>query len=239
MARSESRRVFATPVGQLACRVRPGSSRKALLTLRDIGHPAELPHVCPVDAIGIAPDLPGHGASGDWPTENLNASDLADALTYVLASLPIEHTEVSGDGGSAVLALMVAERLRARCVAVTISRPLPLDASERDRFLAGLPDPAPRGSGAHLLETWNWVRHKALFPPWAPPDAAHAERVSAPAPTRVHAEVVEVLRAGSAFGALWRSVLAEDLNAWLARVPAQVLPADSAGHQALLSRLTS
>jgi hypothetical protein len=87
--------------------------------------------------------------------------------------------------------------------------PLWVNATERDQFLSQLPDLTPHPTGAHMLAAWNWARMKVLFWPWQPQNIAAARKLDAPAPVRLHAEVVEILRAGTLFAPLWRAALAD------------------------------
>ena len=68
-------------------------------------------------------------------------------------------------------------------------------------------DLQPQATGAHLLAAWNWARMRPLFKDGHEPVASAAIRAAAPPPRQVHAQVVEMLRAGDNFVALWLAAL--------------------------------
>jgi pimeloyl-ACP methyl ester carboxylesterase len=247
---SPRRRVVETPAGALAFHQQGHGADvgDALLQLGEIGEPAALPADRPASRACWAMDWPGHGASHGWPAELLTLPTLADAVAAALDTLAAERGTtrfaLRARGGAGTLAVELAAKLGPRVASLTLIDPLPLDAAERDTFLAALPDLAPHATGAHLLAAWNWVRLKALFWPWLPPSAAAAIRAAAPPPRQVHEQVVEMLRAGERFAALWRALLVADLPQRLASLTALGVPcAVQAGahpeRQRLAARLAS
>lgn len=219
--------------GEIALRRRDGD-RSGVLLLHDIGcAPARLPALArqPAGPTVIAPELPGHGASDALPEAMSDPAALADALVELVGRAGLATVRIEAAGASAGIGLLVAARLGSRCAGVLLDQPLPLTADERAHWCSTLPDPAPHRTGAHLLDAWNYVRLKALWPPWLPPTRATVRRVDAPSPFRVHADVVEVLRLGSAFAPMLSAALAVDLAASAAglRCPVRVTAAD--GHE--------
>ncbi|MEM6573195.1 MAG: alpha/beta fold hydrolase [Pseudomonadota bacterium] len=110
----------------------------------------------------LAPDLPGHGASG--PSKDL-AADVVE-LYERLAETEGESLPVLALGESAALATLLHERFGCP---MTLLNPRPVDNSPD-----ALPALGPRSSGAHWLEIWHWLRMRQMFAPWykTQPDSA-------------------------------------------------------------------
>ena len=181
------------------------------LVLPDIGTPAALPADLPPQAWAIAIELPGHGASAHIGAPDIASGAWLDAVLAALPTLsgnPATRVHLHAVGASAAFAAQLALRLGSRCGGLTWTDPLALDSDESAQLLATLPDLQTRASGAHLIEAWNWARLRHLFKPWLAPTAAAALAVAAPPPRRVHADSVEMLRAGPLLAALWQASLA-------------------------------
>jgi pimeloyl-ACP methyl ester carboxylesterase len=219
-AASNKRRVFATAHGSMSVLIaRNGgelSTSRVEVHLSDIGTPARIPVEVPHGTPVVAPELPGHGASQPWSYEALTPTAIAQSIIAVLQSLSVTRFSVSGEGGGAAIAAAIAIALEQastanapRCEGVRLHNPLSLNEAERVQFLSQLPDLTPHPTGAHMLAAWNWARMKVLFWPWQPQNVAAARKVDAPAPVRLHTDVVEILRAGPLFAPLWRAALAD------------------------------
>ena len=181
------------------------------LAIGDIGMQARLPGELAATQPALALELPGHGASDRRPSEDLEPDRLAAAVVHALDRLLVDDVRIRAAGGACALAAALADRLGPRCVELVLADPLQLDEAESARFLSALPALEPCASGAHLIEAWNWARQSKLFWPWMQPDAKAAIVAAAPAPGRVHAEVVEMLRAGPNWRGAWQAALAQDL----------------------------
>ncbi len=182
----------------------PGDSAPQRLLIGDIGHPA------PVPAAGAwAVELPGHGASGGGVAAGLSMPALAAALHEALGTLGLLDAPLAlqGQGGGAVLAARLAERLGPRCGGLDIVDAPPAGRTARRHFLQQLPELMPDAQGAHLLAAWDWARLSHLFDPWQPATAAAVRDAPAPDPQRVHALAREILRAGPLHAALWQAAL--------------------------------
>jgi hypothetical protein len=205
------------------------------LFIPDIGTPAAWPARARSDAQAWVLEWPGHGASERRALQHLSMDVLAAEL---VAALPLGPVYLHASAGGCALAAVLAHLLGPRCAGLHLHEPMPLTTDEAALFLASLPEPEPVATGAHLLAAWNWARHKHLFCPWLPPDTQAALRVAAPPPRSVHADVVEMLRAGPCFKSLWQAALAVDLHALLQKLVCPVTL--SAGHsphsQQLLTR---
>jgi pimeloyl-ACP methyl ester carboxylesterase len=185
------------------------------LSLGDIGQPACLPVRRDAAVAALALELPGHGASDGRREEDLAPAVLAGSVLAALDALGVQAVTLQAEGGSAALAAALAARLGPRCRGLTLHDPLPLAPHEAAWLIGSLPTLTPQASGAHLIEAWNHARLARLFSPWRAPTAESALPCAAPPPRQVHAEVVEMVRAGPAWAALWRRALAVDLAAAL------------------------
>ena len=211
---STTRRIVATAVGELALRCERGSGTDGVIdvVLPDIGTPAALPaDAAPLAAL-VTVELPGHGASA-----RIDATAVASGAWLATLLPAIDSLHGSGrplrlhaSGASCAFAATLALQLGPRCAGLNLTDPLPLDAAERERLLAGLPHWQPQASGAHLIEAWNWARLRHLFKPWLAPTADNAVITAAPPPHRVHADTVEMLRAGPLLRPLWHAALHAD-----------------------------
>jgi pimeloyl-ACP methyl ester carboxylesterase len=193
------------------------------LVLPEIGVPAAIPPDADPHHLTLVPEWPGHGASerGDaapW-IDGRWCADLDDELARLLGSFddstaPLRlavRAERGVCGLAAQLALHLARRHPRLSLSLHLREPWRLGAHERAVFLAQLPDPAIHPQGAHLFAAWEWARLRHLFRPWQRPDAAACLMAPSPSPRNVHAEVVEMLRAGPMLAVLWQAALAVDL----------------------------
>lgn len=266
-ARSVARMVIATDEGELGFRVISGRGKGIVMHLHDIGCPHQTPVTTDLAGFTLLPDLPGHGASCGWSHERCAPDVVAKALLALVdwwgnwgdnmqnhkpnTAQHLEHMEhitIVAVGGSSVIGAELALLMGVRCTHLTLQNPLPLDAAERTQFLTQLPDLTPTSTGAQFIEAWNFARMKYLFWPWlncTELNDRHAVRQTiAPAPRRVHAEVVEILKADQCFHALWRESLAVDLAQQLLRltIPVELLTTlenDSIPMEQLAQRLAS
>jgi len=208
-----SRFVSSTAQGRLGWHMRIGNGTAdatLVLSIGDIGTPAQWAMDAPAAATAVAVDLPGHGASSAWCAQGLTVAAIAVAIQGTLNQHPDlagRAVELRACGGSAALAVALAARLGARCRSLRLHDPLPLDAEETARFLATLPTLQVQAGGEHLLAAWNWARERRLYWLWRPADAGCAVPAAAPPPLQVHTEVQQMLRAGPLWSALWRLCL--------------------------------
>ena len=212
-AQSAERRVVATPHGLLGVRIEQPQHEAIEIVLPDIGTAAGLVPAGTTDRCRIVVDLPGHGASGGWLAQEVQAAAMAAAIEHAVLSVRPAATalHVRSYGGSAAFALRLAQRLGPRCGSWTMHAALALRTDERERFLASLPCATSDAQGSHLIAAWNWARQRALFMPWAPAERAALPQTGAPSPWRLHADVTEMLRAGGLLAELWRAALAVDV----------------------------
>lgn len=217
-AKSSGRFISHLEHGPLACRSHAGDIALAEIYLHDIGTPAVMPSDATPGVFVLVPDLPNHGASRSWMPDSVTVESSAKAILSVAENLNLSNITVRANGGACAIAAVLAKHLGARCATLIMTDPLPLNKAEREQFLNALPDLTPVATGAHLIAAWNSARLQHLFWPWLVADANAAREVDAPSPYRVHAEVVEMIRAGESFAALWTSVLNTDLESTIAKL---------------------
>jgi hypothetical protein len=130
-------------------------------------------------------DLPGHGLSDGFATApTLDA--VLDVLVAALDPLLIAQlVRVTGDGASARLAALLAERLGLVVEAMPDVTP------------AGWPDLTPDRFGSHLTRAWAFARAEAAFDPWDAPCRDNVKPLAPGvlAPARLHRRALAALRA--------------------------------------------
>jgi pimeloyl-ACP methyl ester carboxylesterase len=226
--KSQRRVVCETPFGPMTAHITGMASHDAslpaLLVLNDIGTPSKSPIDAVFGAMTIAIDLPGHGGSRPWNAESFTLDAATSAILAVLDTLGVSLFQIRASGGAASIALALVRHPHCgtRCRALAIVDPIVLSPEERAQFILQLPDLQPHATGAHLLAAWNWARMKHLFWSWQAPTAAAARKNDAPAPYRVHQDVLEMVRSGAGFISLWRSALEIDLVSEIQNCPCEV-----------------
>ncbi|MCA2997193.1 MAG: alpha/beta fold hydrolase [Rhodocyclaceae bacterium] len=228
---STRRRVYGTTHGSMCTLIAANGGDLAnslvVVHLNEIGTPARIPVEVPHGTPVIAPELPGHGASQAWSAANLTLGAVAQSVLQILQALGVRRYCVSSEGAAGAIAaalvrVSVENNAGPRCEQLRLHNPMLLNEAERAQFVSQLPDLTPNATGAHLLAAWNWARMKALFWPWQQPTVAAVRRVDAPAPVRLHAEVVEILRVGALFAPLWRAALADQVYSALAEYDGRI-----------------
>lgn len=217
-AKSSTRFILHVDNGPLACRRYAGDTSCAEIYLHDIGTSAVMPGDAKQGAFVLVPDLPNHGASRGWKSDAVTIETSAKAILSVADKLNLSNITIRASGGACAIAALLAKYLSARCARLILVDPLPLNKAEREQFLQSLPDLTPVATGAHLIAAWNWSRLQHLFWPWLISDANAAREVDAPSSYRVHADVVEMVRASESFAVLWASALNADLESIMAKL---------------------
>ena len=213
------RRILAIGAGENACWQHPGEGRLRLL----LHAPGSAPLRPQAIAVGsdawLVPDLPGHGASSEIETVP-DHDTVVEALLGVIAAAGLSQPivlEAHGAAAGYVPALTAA--LPGRIQEIVLHQPWLLDADEHAHLLQNLPRTVPDRAGGHLGDVWQWERERHLLWPWLPASAQARRRVAAPDPTRVHANVVELLRLGGRLDALLREVTGPELAGRLRALP--------------------
>jgi pimeloyl-ACP methyl ester carboxylesterase len=230
----------------LGMRVVAGNGHGTRIEIAGIGQPARVSVTRDSKKRNIAIDLPGHGASRDWSAENCSVESVASAMFEAVTTEITGDCEIVAYGGSCAFAAALAGKLGNRCVQLVLHDPIICSATQRHAFLSGLPALIPTAEGGYLLAAWNWARTYSIFSAWetvkfAGNDVSKPVKTMAPAPRRVHAQVVEMLRAGPCFAALWKSALNADLQAMLKAiaVPLEIVTqadSEAAARTALLAQ---
>jgi len=213
---SATRQMVETPHGAMSLRLSANGgdiSTRVEVHLNDLGFPAVIPVGVRHGTYVVVPELPGHGASRPWQHVRTVSSiaSTAEAILFALDQLGVNNFSLTAHGGSCAIGAVLAAKSGKRCDAFTLINPLPLSSAEATQFLALLPDATPQSSGAHLISAWNWARMKHLFWPWLAQTGAAVRHIDAPAPQRLHEEVLEIIRAGELFAAMWRDALQVNL----------------------------
>jgi pimeloyl-ACP methyl ester carboxylesterase len=240
---SLSRAISANGLG---FRVVAGNGQGTRIEIASIGHPARVSVTRDCKKRNIAIDLPGHGASRDWSAENCGVEPVVSAMFEAVTAEIAGDCEIVAHGGSCAFAAALAGKLGSRCVQLVLHDPIICSATQRHAFLSGLPALVPSAEGGYLLAAWNWARTYSIFSAWetvkfAGNDVSKPVETMAPAPRRVHAQVVEMLRAGPCFAALWKSALNADLLTMLKAItiPLEIVTeadSEAAARTALLAQ---
>jgi pimeloyl-ACP methyl ester carboxylesterase len=211
-AASAERLIVNTAHGLIALRIERPQQQHTELVLPDIGCAASALQPSVNDACTVRVELPGHGASGGWAASSITLENIAQAVRAALnvARPGSMSITVQAHGGSAAIGAAVVQALGQSAPTLQWHQPLRLRGEERTRFLAALPNTQPDAQGGHLLAAWNWARQRPLFTPGALPAQAAIAGSAAPSPWRLHADVVEMLRAGPLLAPLWRAALSAD-----------------------------
>jgi pimeloyl-ACP methyl ester carboxylesterase len=109
----------------------------------------------------VMPDLPGWGLSAPQPGQD-DPDTLAAILATAGAALGCAGGDIAGLGLGAVLACLVAPRLRARRAAL-LAAPHTPDPQLAEAYPLGV---TPRWDGGHLLAAWYRQRDALMFAPW-------------------------------------------------------------------------
>jgi pimeloyl-ACP methyl ester carboxylesterase len=157
----------------------------------------------------IAPDLPGHGASDGWdvlPADPLD--DIVGQLSGSLAAAGLADCLLAGSEGGGLLALELAARLGHAEAPLLVNPPLWTNGDRAAWRAAGLPPLTPQWHGGHLLEAWHMIRDGRLFYPWFLRERSAIRRGDPDLDeARLHAEVVDLLRAQGTWQALLTRLL--------------------------------
>ena len=175
----------------------------------------------------FAPDTPGFGFSDPLPLAQPTIPDLAQALSDGLVALGLGRVLIWGVHTGAVIAARLAQDYPDQVAALVCDGLALFNADERQPLLDGYLEPIePHWDGTHLLWLWARVREQTMFFPWHA-DSAAARIPYPPSSTdRIHADVMDLLRAGDGYRSGYRAPLMYESGAAGARqltVPARLL----------------
>ena len=207
-----------TPEGEVAGWYRPGPGGLQV----GLHAPGSAPFA-PADVTADGPlllvDLPGHGASSETRALLDAATVVAGIAALVRAVDAQAPLALRLHGAAAGYLPGLVASLGARVQSAHLDGPWLLDADEQACLLANLPVTATDRAGGHLGDAWHWERERHLLWPWLPSSAAARRLVDAPAPARVHANVVELLRLGPRLAPLLAAATPVDLAQQLRGLP--------------------
>lgn len=146
-------------------------------------------------------DLPGYGNSDRLREPNPDVASYADSVAATIEALGITRCSLYGVHLSAVIGLTVAVRHPARIAGLVLEGLPSFTDEERTELAAGYcPKFEPVWSGAHVIDAWSWCRDQSTFWPWFRRTAQARLNVEEPAPTVLHQQTMDVLRAGDRYG---------------------------------------
>lgn len=177
------------------------------------------------DYLVIAPDTPGNGLSDPLPLpdETARMSDYADALAMFLDALGLDRVALYGFHTGALCALEFALRHPGRVITAVANGYVDLPAGLRADLLAHYFAPVePDWAGGHLHWWWMRLREQYHFFPWYRPAAANRTGYDMPGTAELHAAMMEVMRAGSAYRRPYMAAMAHDSLAALQGTEASV-----------------
>ena len=182
-----------------------------------------LEHLAP-RCCAIAIDLPGYGGSDPPALAPPEVGDYADAIAGALDALGLRRAGVYGTHAGASVALELAHRHGERVAALLLDGPPTFDATLRADLLAhAMPAIEPAIDGTHLVAAWTRHRDQHLFFPWYRRERAARLDLEMPDAQTLHEGLMDVLRAGPAYGAGLAAALRHDAGAALAATEAPVL----------------
>jgi pimeloyl-ACP methyl ester carboxylesterase len=154
----------------------------------------------------IALDAPGYGLSDppDFPVTTL--ADYLEPLRETLDALGLTRFALYGAATGAQFAIEFSKRFPERVAVLMMDTNGHVSDEECAQILEGyLPDVTPRRDGAHLLTTWDMVRHLTVFFPWQSTRAAERLSMGLPSPEAMQQTMNDYLRAGPGYHLAYRA----------------------------------
>lgn len=154
----------------------------------------------------IAPDTPGYGQSDPLGAPLVSIEEFATALLEFVDAIGLRRFGVYGYHTGASIGLWLAARHPQRVTALAANGLAQFTDEERDIILEKyLPPLVPRWDGGHLAWLWARVREQTVFFPWHERTAQARMDFDMPAPERLHASVMDFLRAGDNYAVAYRA----------------------------------
>lgn len=174
----------------------------------------------------IALDAPGYGLSDppDFPVHSLQ--DYLDPLRETLDALGLTRCALYGAATGAQFAIEFSKRYPERVAVLMMDTNGHVSDAECAEILEGyLPDVTPRRDGAHLLTTWDMVRHLTVFFPWQSTRADQRLTVPLPPAEAMQQTMNDYLRAGPGYHVAYRAAFYTERaeNALGVTVPATMM----------------
>lgn len=154
----------------------------------------------------IALDAPGYGLSDAPDFDVTSLQDYLDPLRDTLDALGLPRCALYGAATGAQFAIEFSKRYPERVAVLMMDTNGHVSDEECAQILEGyLPDIAPRRDGAHLLTTWDMVRHLTVFFPWQSTRADQRLSVPLPPAEAMQATMNDYLRAGAGYHLAYRA----------------------------------
>lgn len=168
----------------------PGSSRQLEPLMSLMGS----------DRSVIAPDTLGFGDSAPPPIGSPDIKDYAAYLVQALDALGVRSFDLYGSHTGACVAAEVALAVPDRVHALVLDGVGDFDPDFRERLLANYAVPFPPDQdGAYLIRAFQFCRDQALFWPWFDRTRLARRDGGLLSAERLHAWVVEVLKASTTY----------------------------------------
>lgn len=155
----------------------------------------------------IAVDTPGYGLSDPLPggCRGPALDDYIQPLVDLLDGLGIEKAAFYGNATGAEIAHIFAAAHPERVAVCMLDTAGDVSDEEVDKLTDGyFPDVTPVRDGGHLLTHWDMVRSLNLFAPWQFTAKANRLPVDMPSPDKIHAKLLDYLRAGPGYADAYR-----------------------------------
>lgn len=149
-----------------------------------------------------APDAPGHGLSESLAGEP-GLAEYAQAYMALVDGLGVDRSYVIGVGVASFVAIALRDLASDRFPLVVVDETAVLDEGERAEMIeSGFPPFEEMTDGSHVARAWHWARSRHMFsPPYRQTGDARLKR-ALPSAEWLHANVVELLRAGEHYADL-------------------------------------
>ncbi len=157
----------------------------------------------------IAPDTPGYGQSDALGPVVVPVADFAAALLEFADALGLRRFGVYGYHTGSSIGLWLASAHPERVSALAVNGLSSLTTDERRIMLdAYLPPVVPQWDGSHLAWLWARVREQTIFFPWYERSAATRMDLDVPPADRLHAGLMDFLRAGDSYASAYHAAFA-------------------------------
>jgi pimeloyl-ACP methyl ester carboxylesterase len=193
------------------------------------GPPVVLLHYAELSATALTPllemlasdhtvfafDHPGHGDSDALGNEELDITEVADALSATLAALDMPACPIYGTHTGAAVALELGRRHPEQASALIIDGPCMFEPFEEAylRSDSFMPDLNVRHDGSHLLSLWVRMRDGVVWLPWNQREQVWRFSYSLLEPGILHCMYLDMLRGGDAHRAVYRSAITDGREA--------------------------
>ncbi len=154
----------------------------------------------------IAPDTPGYGSSDPLGPAVVPIADFAAATLEFADAIGVRRFGVYGYHTGASIGAWLAAANAERVSALAANGLAQLTDAERSNILGKyLPPLVPSWDGSHLAWLWARVREQTVFFPWHERSADTRMDLDMPEPNRLHASLMEFLRAGDNYAVAYRA----------------------------------